>query len=264
VPDNGKPFNWGEHWPSYAIACSTFVLGCVLGVIFEEWFGKWVINDLQGALFFVAVLLIIIVILLKDAVHLMRRLDRRVGIKFRYIENDGSGRVYIKCRNVVRRATKNILILNSYMAEGHGDDQRKERSDYYDSLLERARNGVEYIRIIQVRRDESNLLDLSHDEIHSGHLRKMIDLRRGPCSSTIMLKKCPARRLSTFILIDGEHLIWQINAVDFAGGNETLQLQGVFIIHDPQHKITELFEKHFFSIFRGDATELKWDGVAFR
>jgi hypothetical protein len=58
--------------------------------------------------------------------------------------------------------------------------------------------------------------------------------------------KAPANRLTTFVLIDNEHLIWQINKVTFDGsGKEVLSLQGAFIIYDPHRQITGQFVEYF-------------------
>jgi hypothetical protein len=49
-------------------------------------------------------------------------------------------------------------------------------------------------------------------------------------------------RPTTFVLIDGTTLLWQINAVAESGG---MQVLGIFIITDPDRTITKYFENEF-------------------
>lgn len=254
-----------EHktWPYYVTTTILFIIGIVLGALGQELMGSRVVDDDSLALVIIFLLMALMAVMLYFAIFLMERLYRRVGIKVRYHENDGAGQVYVKCRNVVKKANKSILVLNSYLVEGNRDGQQ-ERAEYYESLLERVtEGGVEYIRIVQHKQDGSNLAELGEDQVHSAHLHRMMDLKHGPAAHRVLLKKCLANRLTTFVLVDGEHLIWQINNVNFEGGKERLDLQGVFIIHDPQQRITQQFEQYFYRLFKGNVQDLRWDGRRF-
>jgi hypothetical protein len=159
--------------------------------------------------------------------------------------------VYVACRNVIEKATKSIYVVNSYLVEGHeyaaGGRQKAERKKYYSALMQKAERGaVDYHRILQVQADRSPLKEMREDGVHFFHLQSMAK-RRKDCTN-IRLWKAPANRLTTFVLIDGVHLVWQINEVD---SNGRLNLQGAFIIHDPQRRITEHFLRYFDKL-RGD------------
>lgn len=234
-------------------------LGWIGGAVVDHAFAQRLLDGRYGLLLLLVVIFIVVIVLLREMYNLMITLERKIGIKVRYIANDGKGRVYYSCRKVISKAKSSIHVLHSYLIEGHTDDEKDERERYFNSLLEKAAGGVEYIRILQIKDDGSTLHDLQDDTVHSKHLQAMIERRRGETGSKVVVKRCLARRLTTFVLVDNAHLIWQINNVRFDGGKERMALQGVFIIHDPQGKITEQFDSIFTTLLRGDNADLKWD-----
>lgn len=241
------------------VAVFLLIVGWIGGAIIEDWLADRVIHGRTLVLLLLLLTLLYLIYLGHASLRVMNRLDRRIGIKVRYIENDGSGRVYYSCRKVILKARKSIHILNSYLVEGHSDSEKPARAAYYDLLLQQAGTTVDYIRLQQVKADGSTLRELGDDPVHAQHLKKMIDRRNGGHGRNIILKRCLARRLTTFVLIDNVHLIWQINNVSFDGKQERMALQGVFIIHDPQGKITGQFESIFETLLMGDNSDLRWD-----
>ena len=234
------------------LSICTFLLGLFGETVAQEWVAENITGSSMGILTMIALLLLVLLIMSAAAIDLMRKLHRKVGIKVRYYERDpsGSGDVYRACQKVVARAKKSIDVLNSYMIESHDPlrpRERAERRKYYATLLERALRGdVKYRRIVQVRKDRSNLTQLRDDEVHEAHLRAMAEKTRGPHAERIALVECPPNRLTTFVLVDGENLIWQINEVQTdATGVERLNLHGAFIFHDPHSRITEQFSRYF-------------------
>jgi hypothetical protein len=63
--------------------------------------------------------------------------------------------------------------------------------------------------------------------------------RRDKEGLPIELIKVDARRLITFILVDGKYLVWVINELE----DERNRMHGIFIIEDPRREITSHFIK---------------------
>jgi hypothetical protein len=263
-----SPLRYIEERPlviTIILSASGFLLGLFGETVFEQWATEKITGSSAGILIMIAALLLVLLTLSSAAIDLMLKLNRKVGIKVRYYERDRSGEVYIRCQKVVARAKKRIDVLNSYMVEGHdslGSPREKvERQKYYATLMERVTRGdVKYRRIVQVRKDRSNLTEMKDDEVHEAHLRAMIDQARGPHAERISLLECPPSRVTTFVLVDGENLIWQINEVQTdAAGVERLSLQGAFIFHDPQSRITEHFARYFERLLMNNNGPLRFE-----
>ncbi len=178
----------------------------------------------------------------------------RVGVKITYVERGTEESkhmdVYKKVNDIINSAAECILVVNSYLVEG--DLQKSEetdaRDDYYKILIDKSRKGIDYRRILQVKPDDSTLKDLIDDKDHLRHYWEMSEeIKKG--NRHITLKRADARRLTTFVIVDKKHLIWQINEVKFEKKEEkfkeVLLLHGVFIIHDPQNEIIAHFLDYF-------------------
>jgi hypothetical protein len=245
-----------------------FLLGTTEEVVLKNLAADLISKSLAGAVTAMLIVLAILLALSVSALDVMCRLDRRVGIKVRYYQRDASAEIYIKCQGVIAQAKKTIDVLNSYMVEGHEDigssRERQEREKYYAALLDRVgKSDVVYRRIVQVRSDKSNLHQMHEDAVHEKHLRDVALLASGIQQYRVSLLQCPPKRLTTFVLVDGVHLIWQINEVTTdKSGNERLNLQGAFIIHDPNKKITGQFEDYFAKlVLDRTTTHLSWPSV---
>jgi hypothetical protein len=183
--------------------------------------------------------------LLRSSVEELRS---RIGITIEYVYADpkhgGRRIVYSKAREVVEKAKKQILVL-TLINEGDKskDDEETQREidKYYEALLERVTKGhVIYRRIVQIP-DKKTLKDLVPDTDYRQHFHRMLDIQEGN-PTLINLQKAPVRRQTTFVLIDGTHLIWQINERLDSG---EWQMHGIFIIEDPRREITQYFETFF-------------------
>lgn len=235
--------------------------GAMFSALTEEWVAGEIIRETKWFLLFVLCALLYAVLLGHASLALMWRIDSRIGIKVRYVENDGTGRVYYSCKKVLGQARKSIHVLSSYLVERHSAGEAAARGAYYDALLDHAGTNIEYVRLIQVRPDGSTLRELKEDDVLSQHLRKVLDRKGGEYGHNLILKRCIAVRQTTFVLIDNVHLIWQINNVTYENNEERRALQGVFIIHDPQQRITGQFETFFNSVLRGDTSDIRWNAA---
>jgi hypothetical protein len=185
-------------------------------------------------------------------------LDRKVAIEIKYMDRDNSEMaMYQEFKNLVMKAQRSIFVVNSYLVEHSAKfdtnkETEKARDEYYDALLRKAQGGIKYKRIVQFKRDGSTFREMALNKDHDNHFRLMLKLMgQKPQDIDIELKKAEARRLSTFLLIDDQHLIWQINEVLMDDdNNEDLRLHGAFIINDPQKKITNHFQKYYDSLYK--------------
>ena len=205
----------------------------------------------------------------------MNEICNRVSVRIDYVERDAqdskSMEVYRRVNEVVGSARESILVVNSYLVEcdlpkrkqeqnaveqvlsSINDEQQREqrtdaRDEYYNLLIEKSKFGVNYKRVLQGKPDNTTLPDLVNDVDHLRHYSNMIkEIKSG--NRHITLKIAPARRLTTYVIVDKEHLIWQINEVVFTKQDELwkeeLRLHGIFIIHDPQKEIISHFLDYF-------------------
>jgi len=175
--------------------------------------------------------------------------DRKVSIEVHYMDRETSESevaMYREFKRLIMEAHTSILVVNSFLvedSESFDPNAQKARDEYYKALLDKADHDVEYRRILQVKSDESTLKELHHNEDHIKHFEEII--KRIDTHPKIALKRAPAKRLSTFLLIDGEHLIWQINEVVMKKERQYMRLHGAFVITDPQRKITTHFLEYY-------------------
>jgi hypothetical protein len=178
----------------------------------------------------------------------VKELQSRVGITIKYVdrERDGRGTVYRKAREVVEKAKERIWVL-TFINEREHTGAKDEKTDpeideYYETLLDRAINGgVPYRRIVQVQAGQT-VGQAIQNAGYLKHFHRMLDVQESNPNLQISLQKAPTRRLTTFVLIDSTHLLWQINEILPSG---TWQMHGIFIIDDPRREITQHFESFF-------------------
>jgi hypothetical protein len=232
------------------------VAGAIGGVIFQELFTKHVLPFASFVLVVILIFLIIMSLMVWRTFQLTEELRNNVGVKIMYVDRDRYGRanVFAEARKIVEKAEHSIFVLNSFLGETPEDtDDRadapeaikrqrrkviQERDKYYETMLERALDGVIYERILQVREGQK-LATVAKDEGYRRHFYRILEEKEKNPKLQLGLLKAPAKRLSTFVLVDDENLIWQINEVLPSGD---IQMQGVFIIQDPRREITQHFK----------------------
>jgi hypothetical protein len=238
-----------------AYALVVFIAGAVIGAIVQEALNKFVLQSASLTLIIVFICLALISIMVYLLVRYTDELRRNIGVKIIYFDRDRHGRatLFAEARKIVEKARQSIFILNSFLVEtpedtedkasapGVSNKQRRrviqERDRYYEAALERAVNGVVYERILQVKEGQT-IGDVAKDEGYRKHFHRIFEEKERNPKLQVGLIKAPAKRLSTFVLVDDENLIWQINELLPSG---ELQMQGVFIIQDPRREITQHF-----------------------
>ena len=225
-----------------------FVAGAVLATLLQQ---AMTIGALQWSplflmlLFFCVGLISVMFFLLFQEVNEIRH---SVGINVTYIErkNDRAN-LFKRAKGIIQTAQESILVVTSFMKEGDiAKDQEAilERDEYYDALIDKvieSKGKITYQRILQIKEGQE-VRELVESKEYQRHLHRMLDEKEGHPGLPIGLLKVPAKRVTTFVLIDGKYLIWQINELI---DTDTMRMHGIFIIEDPQKEITGPFMKFF-------------------
>ena len=207
-------------------------------------------NLMFGTLLLLVGLLALIVF---DGASHLGKLQRRVGIEVSYIDReDGENRskVFRKARAILASAKSSIVILNSPIWESgmyfDSEEVAKERDDYYEMLLTKARDGVEYVRLVQIRKDQNFAELFKNDLGYVKHFHRILDEQAA--GTSIGFLKVKAKHVSTFVLVDDATLIWQVNEMDDSG---ITFMRGIFVFDDPRQEIISHF-KDFIRRLRND------------
>lgn len=229
-----------------------FIAGAVLGAILEQALTSFVLPVESFTLLLIFSCLVLLSFMLLQMVKHTDDLRHNIGLRIMYFDRDRHSRatLFSEARKIIEKAKNSIFVLNSILPETPENEEDmpemskwqnqltiQERDRYYESLVERAGEGVTYERIIQLRSDQS-VQDVAKDKGYIKHFHRVLEIKDKNGNLPIGLIKAPAKRLSTFVLVDDEVLIWQINEVLKSGG---VQMHGIFIIQDPRHEITQHF-----------------------
>lgn len=194
----------------------------------------------------------------------IQKLEDTYTIQVTYIDRENKESeisLFEAIKVYVDLAQKSIIIVNSYLVEhssAYGRESQMARDGYYKALIRKAESGVEYKRIVQVKPDNSTLVDMTnHNEDHIRHFEEMLNCAEA--RPNISLKKAPPRRLSTFMLVDEKYLIWQINELRISNKQENIRLHGAFLIEDPQKKIISHFLKYYQALDAKSDTMTRYD-----
>ncbi|MBI3795964.1 MAG: hypothetical protein HY268_03215 [Deltaproteobacteria bacterium] len=190
------------------------------------------------------------------------RVDGATTIQATYLpmESDhDSKKIFEECTKVIKSAKWEIHILNSYSEERpYGEKDAEQRRIYFQTLEEMSRK-VEYIRILQV--DKTQTIRDIFDQSYLDHFRAIIDQKQKDRNNQQLSKALELEIVepvfpSTFLIIDNEYLIWQLNEVAPTSNEKTkessasskkehLRMRAVVIVHDPERQ----FLRHFTATF---------------
>jgi len=229
-----------------------FIAGAVLGAILEQALTSLILPVESLTLLLIFSCLVLLSFMILQMVKYTDDLRHNIGLRILYFDRDRHSRatLFSEARKIIEKAKNSIFVLNSILPETPENEEDtietsiwqnqltiQERDRYYESLVERASEGVTYERIIQLMSEQS-VQDVVKDKGYIKHFHRVLDIKDKNNNLPIGLIKAPAKRLSTFVLVDDEVLIWQINEVLKSGG---VQMHGIFIIQDPRHEITQHF-----------------------
>lgn len=196
-----------------------------------------------------------------------RLLAERVTVQYYDASQAGGGlTIFDEAQKLVSGAKDSILVLNSFILESASDATAAAaaaRDRYFTALLERAAAGVIYRRVFQRQRREQKPEEIGLGAEYQRHFQALLHLllSNDQLRSTVSIQAAPARRLLSFILVDGRSLLLQVerqlseNDLSLIS-DIRLESDGLFVIHDPQGQITKPF-KVFFDALMVEATPIQ-------
>ena len=231
------------RWTEAIKTITVLLLGAVAGKIMDMLVGGVVISSIVYQFALLVLLTTFLILLAIKIVRQIESLQQRIGIKVLYVDRDTGGDrtiVFQRAKQVVEQARESILILNSFLEESHLTSE--EGRPYYETLIRKAREGLEYKRIVQVRKGRSVREMLQHDVAYLRHFHEMLEAQESDPRIKIELRHTEARYLTTFVLVDDTKLLWQVSELDETAG---IRMRGIFIFDDPRREITRHFRDFF-------------------
>jgi hypothetical protein len=233
---------------------------------------------LQGIILLLFVLVAMAIVLLFRSVRLLDQSSQSMGPTLTYYALDerqaarhrARDRIFRACQRIVDKARRDIFALNAYSEERPDaleDEKDKARLAYLAALMRKSRR-VRYTRVIQV----NDVGEIAMHHTYLEHFRDMVaerQARRAEKLPAISLLRARPRYPSTFLIVDNEYLILQLNELDPRDDDpqkhrkERMRMRGVMIVHDPQGQFVPNFVATFWRAHDGaQAVELKDLGAA--
>lgn len=256
---------WQRSRQALGIPVLTFIAGGVCTDVLQAAINDKLLKNTNGILVLIMACLVAIGFLIRDGLQqleekfvqhsagveakselLLSRIDSvlsQVGLRVQYLEYRGgqdSEVLFRELRQIIEAAKKNIVIVNSFLAEKYVDGQvgqsTTERRNFYDSLLTRVREtGVSYQRIVQID-DNDTLRRLLTDREYLRHFHQMLD-EHEKNKYLVSLIKAEAARPFTFTIVDAR---WLMLGISERSGLRS-HMRGVFIFDDPQQILVPRF-----------------------
>jgi hypothetical protein len=273
-----------DWWIVVLQVAGSFIVGVAVSVLIEDGWAEENRNVAAGFFTIALVLLLLLAMLVHSTAkqrelneiagrnhqefkEILQEMNTRIGLTVEYYPAAAEGEVFVKARQAIATATCSIHVLNSYLGERKDVDRSTTENDarakYYEAIIDRVVNhSVEYKRVLQVEHIEPYLNEIGTmetDDHLRKHLAEMCQQRctaEGKCS----LLHCVPTRLTNFVIIDGVRLIWQIHDVVNEGRHERLRLEGAFIFHDPERKMTPHFDRYFNRLVSA-SDSVVWNGT---
>lgn len=193
--------------------------------------------------------------------RVLKELEERVNnlegllLRIHYLKVGENGvteaTIYQRAMDEVRKANDSIDVFTSYLLEGEdeSDANRRARDEYFELLLTLCKESKikEYRRIIQVEK-EGHLEDAFRTKAESylHHIYQMDQMEAN--HKNVHPRVIIQRRPTTYVIIDKQVLLWQINAVRSKGH---MQMYAMFIVEDPRQVLINHFAAEFEPYFKG-------------
>jgi hypothetical protein len=230
----------------------------VLGGILVTVFHHEVVGALEEPLFLWTVVIgsfCMIVIMCAVLLEEMNKVQHAVKTRTKFIalDEDGPGKLYLESEKIITKAKREIFAVNSFTKEELHADMQLCRG-YFKALMDKSRQ-VKYVRILQI--DEGKSISELFDPTYIKHFKDMIKQLYTPeREETIEISRVNPRYPSTFLIVDDEWLILQLNEVSHKTSQDSnapetdvpqrlYHMRGILIVHDPNHFFIEDFRKTF-------------------
>lgn len=152
--------------------------------------------------------------------------------------------------------TTKVWALGSYRPDVEGSGTLAKRREYFDALIAKCKTATfEYQRKCQIEIGSDATLDgelrkWEQNRDYWEHFRAILNAQKDPSFQTKPeIHFYPAKRYTTFLIINGTVLVWQINEKRIDGQH---YMRGVFVFRDEKHQIVPYFERHFLEFTSGE------------
>lgn len=187
-------------------------------------------------------------------------IDNKIDLKVKYVEGAKSrASIFRELRTITMQARDYICFVTTFDSAidlpDSGDEATEERRLFHDSLLERARGGVQYNKVIQLESGETFKGRHQNDGLVC-HLREMLSTRENLPSQVGLIEVRPSIPM-TFILIDDRYLMLEFDKRDAKGRH----MAGILIFDDPRQVITPTFRGFYQSIVNQPEGSIKLEDL---
>lgn len=241
-----------EHLPETVSILLVAVFLAITSLVVKETAISVPLVFLVGLGFLLLIVLFLLVVGLMKGVGELRSIAPRITYYDVYGKH-GRDLVFEEADKIIQNAEEKILALNWYAEERPASGKLGARIEYFNDLLKKSEQ-VSYKRVIQSDsywhdKDVPRIADV-FDDSYVNHFKAMLDvrkqmLRRGKADA-IELLVVPPSVPSTFIIVDGQYLIWQLIEIqDPTNRDSAWQIRGAIVVHDPSGEFINKFEDTF-------------------
>jgi hypothetical protein len=258
---------------SYAAVLTSGCLTAVLGGLVENRLS----GEISGSYFFITVVVVLtLVVVVGYQVRLWEvvgRLDRRSGFRMAYYP--GTTRAELEelhraASKIIRDAPADakIYAVNSYLEvfrDSHNPDTFQAQRRYLAAYEERFGSVESYHRLIQLkngldrRNHDAPLAELLAPP-YLEHFQAIVEFRAEKPHQEVKIEEVQARFPTSFVVVKhgcGGDIIWQMNQhAPTTRDPDSLRMEGVFLIHDPDGVLVPRFLWWFFTLDAGRSEQL--------
>lgn len=225
----------------------------VVGYLFDGYFA----GESRALTGFLALLILLFMLILFGIYVLLTRTDPSPRFEYyTYDDDDERDKMHKRVTDIIRKAKKSIKVINAWREEEPPGSQFPYREDYFNALIKRADEGIPYIRLVQGDRPIAE----EFDHTYKLHFRQMLELRaktREP-RPKITLFSIPPIVPATFVIVDNEYLLWQLNEVAPKRndrGRKQFWMRAVVIVNGGE--FVDKFKETFDKALLGDKEEIR-------
>ncbi|MHC1784121.1 MAG: hypothetical protein AB9891_15435 [Anaerolineaceae bacterium] len=258
------------------LAGLSFITGIIASPLLENYFSKF-FDTPANAVIITNFILIICVVIFLSALHIYLKISeenihvedervleliQRLGLTVRF-HNYNTGRkdvnTFSTAIKYIRNAKEEIFVLDYHPKIGvtryydRSEEEIKAREKYYQIIIEKAKEGIHYKRLIQDPNGPANSVSRSqiNDRIFIQHCEHVLNLQTNTTQPKASIKRTSVfLPETTFVIIDKKIIIWEI-VVENPDTPENLRLAGDLIFNDELDEFSKPLSNLFHRIDDG-------------
>jgi hypothetical protein len=242
-----------------------FIAGIALANLWEN-LAK-TINSPQALIGITVILAVLICYLIQTLKNDLLKIEKNIDtlnkknrISIKYYPASEMQELFEEAKTFIQKAKKEISVVNSFVElskdpeKQSTDKEINAKKEYFNSFKEKF-GKVTYKRYVQIQNNYLSEIDLADD--YYTHFKDIIEKVDKP-ESKLIFSRTPAKYPSSFAIIDGQYLLWEIYKHRTKNGkieSELLSFAGMFIIQDHDRQIIPYIEDWLIEIER-DGTRI--------